>query len=75
MGKEILTEQRISDDCKKAIRRFFWRSIILIAVAPIAILIPYLIHILEQFTEEGFPPTAGYLYDIVCMSYAGYYYL
>lgn len=23
MGKEILTEQRISDDCKKAIRRFF----------------------------------------------------
>ena len=55
MGKEILTEQRISDDCKKAIRRFFWRSIILIAVAPIAILIPYLIHILEQFTEEGFP--------------------
>lgn len=28
MGKEILTEQRISDDCKKAIRRFFWRSII-----------------------------------------------
>lgn len=56
MGKEVLTEQRISDDCKKAIRRFFWRSIILIAVAPIAILIPYLIHILEQFTEEGFPP-------------------
>lgn len=56
MGKEILTEQRISDDCKKAIRRFFWRSIILIAVASIAILIPYLIHILEQFTEEGFPP-------------------
>ena len=55
MGKEVLTEQRISDDCKKAIRRFFWRSIILIAVAPIAILIPYLIHILEQFTEEGFP--------------------
>lgn len=47
MGKEILTEQRISDDCKKAILRFFWRSIILIAVAPIAILIPYLIHILE----------------------------
>ena len=65
MGKEILTEQRISDDCKKAIRRFFWRSIILIAVASIAILIPYLIHILEQFTEEGFPP----LLDICMILY------
>lgn len=65
MGKEILTEQRISDDCKKAIRRFFWRSVILIAVAPIAILIPYLIHILEPLTEEGFPP----LMDICMILY------
>lgn len=34
-------------------------------MASIAILIPYLIHILEQFTEEGFPP----LLDICMILY------
>ncbi len=58
-SKEYLTT------AKKRYAGFFWRSIILIAVASIAILIPYLIHILEQFTEEGFPP----LLDICMILY------
>lgn len=61
MGKEILTEQRISDDCKKAIRRFFWDSLLLIAVAALITLMPVVIFYLAPPSSEKSDPPFMYI--------------
>lgn len=61
MGKEILTEQRISDDCKKAIRRFFWDSLLLIAIAALITLMPVVIFYLAPPSSEKSDPPFMYI--------------